>query len=128
MDCYFKRHQLLCIGTDGRFSAFAGRNRKHRKEGVTGRQCKRNVRRFFIFKEVKARGIKDDHPYGLSNLFIVPVFSVAAPHYIKNVLGMSSEVYGTAEGIIVLGMITGGMLISAHPGFFSMGGIQGYFI
>ena len=37
---------------------------------------------------------------------------------------MSSEVYGTAEGIIVLGMITGGMLISAYPGFFSMGGIH----
>ena len=34
---------------------------------------------------------------------------------------MSSEVYGTAEGIIVLGMITGGMLISAYPGCFSMG-------
>lgn len=58
--------------------------------------------------------------YGLSNLFIVPVFSVAAPHFIKNVLGFSSEVYGTVEGIIVLGMIAGGVLISIFPRWFSM--------
>lgn len=79
---------------------------------------------FLYLKKSRLVVLKMIISYGLSNLFIVPVFSVAAPHYIKNVLGMSSEVYGTAEGIIVLGMITGGMLISAHPGFFSMGGIH----
>lgn len=58
--------------------------------------------------------------YGMSNLFIVPVFTVTAPYFVKNVLGMSAEAYGTVEGTVVLGMITGGIFISIYPNLFSM--------
>ena len=52
---------------------------------------------------------------GLYNLFLVPVFSVGAPYIIKVSLGMSSELYGVAEGVIALGMIIGGAIISTKP-------------
>ncbi|MBE5960170.1 MAG: MFS transporter [Lachnospiraceae bacterium] len=52
---------------------------------------------------------------GLYNLFMVPVFSVGAPYIIKVTLGISSELYGVAEGVIALGMIIGGAIISAKP-------------
>ena len=75
---------------------------------------------FLYLKKFQSIILKIIFSYGLSNLFIVPVFSVAAPHFIKNVLGLSSEVYGSVEGITVLGMITGGVLISVFPKRFSM--------
>lgn len=75
---------------------------------------------FLYLKKFQSIVLKIIFSYGLSNLFIVPVFSVAAPHFIKNVLGLSSEVYGSVEGITVLGMITGGVLISVFPKRFSM--------
>ena len=52
---------------------------------------------------------------GFYNLFLVPVFSVAAPYLIKVTFGLSSEVYGMAEGMIALGMILGGAIITWKP-------------
>jgi len=52
---------------------------------------------------------------GLYNLFLVPIFSVGAPYIIKVTLGMSSQVYGIAEGAIALGMIVGAMIVSMKP-------------
>ncbi|HAX73717.1 MAG TPA: MFS transporter, partial [Firmicutes bacterium] len=45
---------------------------------------------------------------GLYNLFLVPVFSVAAPYLIKVTFGLSDQIYGLAESMIALGMIFGG--------------------
>ena len=75
---------------------------------------------FLYLKKCQTIVLRIIFSYGLSNLFIVPVFSVAAPHFVKNVLGFSSEVYGSVEGITVLGMITGGVLIGVFPKSFSM--------
>ncbi|MGL4736682.1 MAG: MFS transporter [Cellulosilyticaceae bacterium] len=55
---------------------------------------------------------------GLYNLFLVPVFSVATPYVIKETLGLSSQMYGLAEGMIALGMILGGGLITWKPELF----------
>ncbi|MDA3730597.1 MFS transporter [Niameybacter massiliensis] len=55
---------------------------------------------------------------GFYNLFLVPVFSVAAPYLIKVTFGLSSEVYGMAEGMIALGMILGGVIITWKPLYF----------
>ncbi len=67
--------------------------------------------------------LKDQNPIvfrmllfsGFYNLFLVPVFSVAAPYLIKVTFGLSSEVYGVAEGLIALGMIIGGLIITWKP-------------
>ena len=56
---------------------------------------------------------------GFYNLFLVPVFSVAAPYLIKVTFNLSSEVYGVAEGLIALGMIIGGFIITLKPAMFS---------
>ena len=58
--------------------------------------------------------------YGLCNIFLVPVLSIAAPYFINIFLGLSAEIYGVIEGIFVLGMILGGLLISLKPDMFSM--------
>jgi hypothetical protein len=55
---------------------------------------------------------------GFFNLFLVPVFSVGSPYIIKVILEMSSHTYGFAEGVIALGMIAGGFVMSINP-FFS---------
>lgn len=55
---------------------------------------------------------------GFYNLFLVPVFSVAAPFLIKVTFGLSSEIYGLAEGMIALGMIIGGLIITWKPNQF----------
>lgn len=55
---------------------------------------------------------------GFYNLFLVPVFSVAAPYLIKVTFNLSSEVYGVAEGLIALGMIIGGFIITLKPAMF----------
>ena len=55
---------------------------------------------------------------GFYNLFLVPVFSVAAPYLIKVTFGLSAEVYGLAEGMIALGMILGGLIITWKPAKF----------
>lgn len=56
--------------------------------------------------------------YGFYNLFLVPVFSVATPYLIKVTFDLSSEVYGWAEGMIALGMIVGGFIITYKPDHF----------
>lgn len=55
---------------------------------------------------------------GFYNLFLVPVFSVATPYLIKVTFALSSEVYGWAEGMIALGMIVGGFIITYKPNHF----------
>lgn len=55
---------------------------------------------------------------GFYNLFLVPVFSVATPYLIKVTFDLSSEVYGWAEGMIALGMIVGGFIITYKPDHF----------
>ena len=55
---------------------------------------------------------------GFYNLFLVPVFSVATPYLIKVTFALSSEVYGWAEGMIALGMIVGGFIITYRPNHF----------
>ena len=55
---------------------------------------------------------------GFYNLFLVTVFSVATPYLIKVTFALSSEVYGWAEGMIALGMIVGGFIITYRPNHF----------
>lgn len=52
---------------------------------------------------------------GFYNLFLVPVFSVLSPYLIKVTFKMSSEIYGVSEGIMALGMIIGGFIITYKP-------------
>ncbi|KZL89266.1 MFS transporter [Clostridium magnum] len=58
--------------------------------------------------------------YGLTNIFVVPILSVVSPYFIKVKLNMSSTIYGFVEAIFVLGMITGGLLITFRPKIFKM--------
>lgn len=83
-----------------------------------------NIAKVF-FTDIKISGVylKSENPTifrmiftsGLYNLFLVPIFSVGAPYIIKISLGMSSELYGVAEGVIALGMIFGAMIVSYWP-------------
>ena len=58
--------------------------------------------------------------YALSNVFIVPILSVVTPYFINIKMNMSSSIYGFIEAIFVLGMITGGLIITFKPKLFSM--------
>lgn len=58
--------------------------------------------------------------YAFCNIFLVPIISIIAPYFINILLGLSSKVYGMVEGVCVLGMIFGGLLISMKPKMFSM--------
>jgi MFS family permease len=58
--------------------------------------------------------------YGLSNIFVVPILSIVAPYFVKIFLKMPASVYGLVEGISILGMILGGLLITMYPKKFSM--------
>ena len=58
--------------------------------------------------------------YAFCNVFLVPILSIVAPYFINIFLGLPSEVYGIVEGVCVLGMIFGGLLISVKPKMFSM--------
>lgn len=58
--------------------------------------------------------------YAFCNVFLVPILSIVAPYFINIFLGLPSEVYGIVEGVCVLGMIFGGLLISVKPKIFSM--------
>lgn len=85
------------------------------------------------FKQVFLTDMKESYQYlryknpivlrmllfsGFYNLFLVPVFSIAAPYLIKVTFGLSAEVYGIAEGMIALGMIMGGAIITWKPNRF----------
>ena len=58
--------------------------------------------------------------YAVCNIFLVPILSIVAPYFINVRLGLPSQVYGMVEGICVLGMILGGMLISMKPKLFTI--------
>ena len=58
--------------------------------------------------------------YALCNIFLVPTLTIVAPYFINVKLGLPSGVYGIVEGICVLGMILGGMLISMKPKLFTI--------
>lgn len=58
--------------------------------------------------------------YALCNIFLVPTLSIVAPSFINVTLGLPSQIYGIVEGICVLGMILGGMLISMKPKLFTI--------
>lgn len=58
--------------------------------------------------------------YALSNVFIVPILSVVTPYFINIKMNMPSSIYGFIEAIFVLGMITGGLIITFKPKLFSM--------
>ncbi|AYE34452.1 MFS transporter [Clostridium septicum] len=58
--------------------------------------------------------------YALCNIFLVPILSIVAPYFINILLGLPSQIYGIVEGICVIGMILGGILISIKPNMFSM--------
>lgn len=88
-----------------------------------------------LFKNVFILDIKESYYYlknkniivfkmmifaGLFNLFLVPVFSVLTPYLIKITLRLSSQAYGIAEGLIALGMIIGGVIITLRPNIFTV--------
>ena len=58
--------------------------------------------------------------YALTNIFVVPILSIIAPYFIKISLNMSSTIYGIVEGIFVLGMMIGGLVITIYPKKFNM--------
>ena len=58
--------------------------------------------------------------YAICNIFLVPILSIVAPYFINVKLGLPSQIYGIVEGICVLGMILGGMLISVKPKLFTI--------
>lgn len=58
--------------------------------------------------------------YALCNIFLVPILSIVAPYFMNVKLALPSQVYGIVEGICVLGMILGGMLISMRPKWFTI--------
>lgn len=58
--------------------------------------------------------------YAMCNIFLVPILSIVAPYFINVKLGLPSQIYGIVEGICVLGMILGGMLISIKPKLFTI--------
>lgn len=58
--------------------------------------------------------------YAICNIFLVPILSIVAPYFINIKLDLPSQIYGIVEGICVLGMILGGMLISVKPKLFTI--------
>lgn len=58
--------------------------------------------------------------YALTNIFVVPILSIIAPYFIKISLNMPSTIYGIVEGIFVLGMMIGGLVITIYPKKFNM--------
>ena len=58
--------------------------------------------------------------YALCNIFLVPILSIIAPYFINVYLGLPSQIYGIVEAVCVLGMLTGGLIISVKPELFSI--------
>jgi len=77
-------------------------------------------RSFIYLKEKKQAVLGIIIFYALTNVFVVPILSIVSPYYVKVKLMMPSTVYGFVEGIFVLGMIIGGLLISLRPKSFKM--------
>lgn len=75
---------------------------------------------FIYLKEKKKIVLGIIVSYGLTNIFIVPILSIVTPYFINIKLNMPSSIYGFIEGIFVLGMIIGGMIITFKPKLFNM--------
>lgn len=58
--------------------------------------------------------------YALCNIFLVPVLSIIAPYFINVYLNLPSQIYGIVEAVCVLGMLSGGLIISVKPELFSI--------
>ncbi|ABR49889.1 major facilitator superfamily MFS_1 [Alkaliphilus metalliredigens QYMF] len=81
----------------------------------------REMKRSFIYlKEKKKVVLGIIVSYGLTNIFVVPILSIISPYFIKLKLNMSSTVFGFVEGIFVLGMMIGSLLITFRPKLFKM--------
>ncbi|WP_346884604.1 MFS transporter [Clostridium sp. UBA4395] len=84
-------------------------------------QSFKEMKRSFIYlKEKKKIVLGIIVSYGLTNIFVVPILSVVSPYFIKIKLNMPSVIYGFVEGIFVIGMILGGLLITFRPKMFKM--------
>lgn len=75
---------------------------------------------FIYLKEEKGLVLRIIASYAFCNIFLVPILSIVAPYYINVLLNLPSQIYGVVEGVCVLGMIAGGLLISIKPKMFSM--------
>lgn len=84
------------------------------------RSLKEMKKSFIYLKEKRETILGIIVSYGLTNIFVVPILSVVSPYFIKVKLNMSSTIYGFVEAIFVLGMITGGLLITFRPKIFKM--------
>ena len=58
--------------------------------------------------------------YALCNIFLVPILSIVAPFFINIHLGLPSTIYGIVEGVSVLGMIIGGIVITLKSELFKI--------
>lgn len=84
-------------------------------------QSFKEMKKSFIYlKEKKKIVLGIIISYGLTNIFVVPILSVVSPYFIKIKLDMPSVIYGFVEGIFVIGMILGGLLITFRPKIFKM--------
>ncbi len=84
-------------------------------------QSFKEMKKSFIYlKEKKKIVLGIIVSYGLTNIFVVPILSVVSPYFIKIKLNIPSVIYGFVEGIFVLGMILGGLLITFRPKMFKM--------
>ena len=75
---------------------------------------------FIYLKEKKKIVLGIIFSYALTNIFVVPILSIVSPYFVRAKLDMPSSIYGVIEGIFVLGMIIGGMLITFRPKLFKM--------
>ncbi len=53
--------------------------------------------------------------YAMMNLFVVPILTIVTPFFVRVVLEMPPAYFGYIESISVLGMLTGGLLVSLFP-------------
>ena len=56
--------------------------------------------------------------YGLYNVCIVPINTIILPYVMNLLFRVPSEVYGTVEGMIVIGSLASGLLLAVKPTWF----------
>ncbi|KXZ39238.1 MFS-type transporter involved in bile tolerance, Atg22 family [Alkalithermobacter thermoalcaliphilus JW-YL-7 = DSM 7308] len=81
---------------------------------------KQMKRSFIYLKEKKKVVLGIIISYGLTNIFVVPILSIVSPYFIKVKLNMPSSIYGFVEGVFVLGMIIGGILVTFNSKVFTI--------
>lgn len=94
--------------------------RKKKVGQLIGHELKDMKENFRYLKSEKQVVLGIIASYAFCNIFLVPILSIIAPYFIKLYLGLPSQVYGIVEGVCVLGMILGGMLISVKPNLFTI--------